>query len=148
MGRGWIDPRHGGMLRSSSCECVSNTRGSSAIRRCISVFGQRVGPATGLAIRMSGRATDADWEGAGQRRAPAFVPGQGEIMRVASRTRRWFLRTNTGFRGRPALEPRPSALPTTRNPSRKQPAPQTWPMGWTIRFCFRSWSNWAFRRLL
>ena len=55
---------------------------------CISVLGQRVGLATGLAVLMSGRVTDADWEGAGQRRALASVAGQEEAMRVATRTRR------------------------------------------------------------
>ena len=34
------------------------------------------------------RATDADWEGAGQRRAPASVAGQEETVREATRTRR------------------------------------------------------------
>ena len=59
-----------------TCECMFNTQSSSAIRRCNSVFGQRVGPATGFAIRTSGRVADADWEDAGQRRPHAFGVGQ------------------------------------------------------------------------
>ena len=45
-----------------TCECMFSMLGSSAIRRCTSVFGPRVGPATGFAIRPgSYRAQPKSW---------------------------------------------------------------------------------------
>ena len=105
-----------------TCECLFSMLGSSAFRRCTSVFGPGEGPATGFAIRMSGLVAGVVWEGAGQRRPHAFGAGQGETSWVASRTRKRFPRVSVVFQGAPPWAPWLSAPPTTRNPVRRQPA--------------------------
>ena len=66
-----------------TCGCMLVPRGSYVIRRCNSVFGQRVGLVIGFIILMSGRVADAEWEDAGQRRPHAFGAEHEEILAMA-----------------------------------------------------------------